>query len=44
MTSGIKLRFLALVLLAVAAGCSTYGGPISNVSEGYHEVGQPTGG
>ena len=44
MRSIIKVRLLALVLLALSAGCSTYQGPITNAAEGYHEIGEPTGG
>ena len=44
MRSTAKFRLLALVLLALASGCSTYHGPITNAAEGYHEIGEPTGG
>ena len=39
-----RFRLSALVLLAFVSGCSTYHGPITNAAEGYHEIGEPTGG
>jgi hypothetical protein len=34
---------IALTLTWPLAACSTYHGPITNASEGYHEVGSPVG-
>jgi hypothetical protein len=38
-----KAVLIALTLTCPLAACSTYHGPITNASEGYHEVGSPVG-